>query len=127
MSLVLSAVEGLPHDRHPMWRMRWEAQATDMTTNQNLSSAGCGASSQKSQIKATGPSSFSAAAAESIRSSKLLSFGHHQLPALAAVSNNDSTRTQQLQLFLNDNGELHSESVIQLVDDTTTTHLHVIA
>lgn len=125
MSMVLSAVEGLPHDRHPMWRMRWEAQATDMTTNQNLSSAGCGASSQKSQIKATGPSSFSAAAAESIRSSKLLSFGHHQLPALAAVSNNDSTRTQQLQLFLNDNGEL-SGSVIQLVDDTTT-HLHVIA
>lgn len=100
MSLVLSAAEGMSHDWHAMWRVRREAQATDMTTNQNLSSSGCGAFAQESQIEATGTRSLSTAAAESLRSSKLLSFGHQQLPALAAVSNNDPARTQQLQLFL---------------------------
>jgi hypothetical protein len=34
--MVLSSVEGVSHDWRSVWIMWWQAQATDMTTNQNL-------------------------------------------------------------------------------------------
>lgn len=74
MPVVLSTAEGLSHDRHSVWRLWGEAQATDMTTNKSLSSSGCRAAPQESQIETGGSRTLSTA--ESLRSSKLLPLGH---------------------------------------------------
>lgn len=110
MSLVLPTAKSLSHDRHAMRGVRRKAQATDMTTNQDLSSSGCGAIAQESQVKASTCSLSTAepSAAESIRSSKLLPFGNHKLPA---IGRHQSAGTQQLQLFLNINAKVRTQNL----------------